>query len=110
MKLEVGKYYRTRDGRKAKVVYVNDNFPRDYAAYYELEGKNSLSMCSLTGSYISDGIDNRDLVATWTDGPRKLYAYKDTGLDIVLFHTTEGHDTSSYIRVPEYDIDYPGEE
>lgn len=65
LKLEVGKYYKTRDGRKASIIrknetpdnYLVDHIEQGYQLYHYPSGKSNL------------GDRRDDLIAEWTDAP-----------------------------------------
>lgn len=65
LKLEVGKFYRTRDGRKAWVVEgtTDDTFPFRVAAQKEL----TVYTVTEEGKLFSEGMSGADLVAPWEE-------------------------------------------
>lgn len=71
MKLEVGKFYKTRDGRKAEVVYINEELKDSYTVYFLVDGDGHLISCSLEGSYYGDDeAHESDLVSEWKEPER----------------------------------------
>jgi hypothetical protein len=74
MQLEAGKFYRTRDGRKAYVAHlVNPFLRRDFCigGYIEDEG-DELFTWNKNGRFSDDRVGFEhpsDLVAEWTDPP-----------------------------------------
>lgn len=89
MELEVGKYYRTRDGRKAKV--IKDDGAKDWPCLVDYVDDKYLELwCS------RDGVTNinawkDDLIAEWTDAP-EVGTLKEIGAqvgDVVTISNTE---------------------
>ena len=65
-KIEVGKFYKTRDGRKAWITEYRDTedvFPFLVAAQKEL----ALYSVTKEGRFYSEGISGTDLVAPWEE-------------------------------------------
>lgn len=70
IKLEVGKFYKTRGGDKAIVLYINDKADAGcWPVLVTIVGKANCSYSvSKTGSYYSSGRDTAwDIVAPWED-------------------------------------------
>lgn len=70
IKLEVGKFYRTRRGDKVIVLYINDKADAGcWPVLVSIVGKANCSYSvSKTGSYYSSGRDTVwDIVAPWED-------------------------------------------
>ena len=75
MKIEAGKYYRTRDGRKAYVSAVilenpfgSPRFECDYPCRGFIED-SGYSSWQLNGKWAHENNDSTDLVAEWSDEP-----------------------------------------
>lgn len=77
MKLEAGKYYRTRDGRKAYVIGQNVfecNYGKWFAGY--IDGDADPLDWSIDGCIFSDKSEShRDLVAEWVE--KKKWTFDD---------------------------------
>ena len=76
MQIEAGKYYRTRDGRKAFVFCIATNpFGRcdHYQAkgYLDEAGGVHASWCHVNGKWTSND-SLYDLIAPWVDPPKKV--------------------------------------
>ncbi len=99
MKIEAGKYYKTRDGRKARV-YVTDAENRDFPVHGFLSGEQL--MWTLEGTfYVSLDPSVRDLVSEWVEPKPRLLAYGDSGIVRVIPETdTPG---ISWYRLPHLD-------
>lgn len=68
MKLEVGKYYKTRDGRKAEWRYSGDPGNPMYPVKVKVEGQDFWLSYTADGGYWCDGEEtSMDLIAEWTD-------------------------------------------
>ena len=68
MKLEVGKFYKTREGRKAEGVYVNRGLRDIFRVSYIIEEEGQLFSCNLDG-YYHDGRAKSplDLISEWVE-------------------------------------------
>lgn len=74
-KVEKGKCYRTRDGRKAFVAIVNEVVDK---AYGVVEGDKTTRAWTLNGSYLQSEIESDlDLIAEWTDEPKLSDRWKE---------------------------------
>lgn len=62
MKIEVGKYYRTRGGDRVKII------SEDNGCIYQYDGCNHLSYTS-SGTEFTFGESENDLISEWTDTP-----------------------------------------
>ena len=83
LKIEAGRYYKTRDGRKAFVMYVASNpFQDEQPHYFGFVDDMSLAW-NQKGFCGFDGVtpDKHDLIAPWTE-PRKfkLWVYALPGI------------------------------
>lgn len=83
MKVEAGKFYRTRSGRKAFVGAVNTHFehlqPVVHALGWEAD-KSGASTWTAHGRVWEEGEDESDLVAEWREpikGEAWAYVYDD---------------------------------
>lgn len=91
MKLEAGKYFKTRDGRKA---YVAAIAPEEIGAAYPAIGwlGDQLDNWLTDGRYMRSGNDeSEDLIAEWIEPEAKaewcLYAYKDRSGNVYNYDT-----------------------
>lgn len=68
MKITLG-YWRTRDGRKARVIAVGVKAHQPVVAVFQLnDGSELVGMACDDGRWIPDGIQsNHDLIAPWTE-------------------------------------------
>lgn len=66
LKLEVGKFYKTRDGRKAWITEYRDT---EYVFPFLVAAQKELAIYSVTkeGRLYSEGISGSDLVAPWEE-------------------------------------------
>lgn len=66
LKLEVDKFYKTRDGRKAWITEYRDT---EYVFPFLVAAQKELAIYSVTkeGRLYSEGISGSDLVAPWED-------------------------------------------
>lgn len=67
MKIEAGKYYRTRDGRKACVICTDNYENETYPVILSIEGYVITATCD--GRYTGSGPHLNDIVAEWIDKP-----------------------------------------
>ena len=68
LKLEAGKFYRTRDGRKAEVLYiVPEKCVATQPVLYELN--NHLHFCCLDGRFMyhAHSRNSKDLISEWVE-------------------------------------------
>lgn len=67
MIIEEGKFYRTRDGKKARIISIYDDL-----AEYDCEGRGLACVFSDTGrANFPDGPDHKeDLISEWTEKPK----------------------------------------
>ena len=68
MQLEVGKYYKTRDGRKVGPIRSY----KDYDGQYHWD--DSEDSFDINGINLSGECPEEDLIAEWTDEPAQLTA------------------------------------
>ena len=70
MKIEVGKFYRTRDGRKARIYALDgtDEYPIHGAILY-LNGEWGSYVWNNAGCYLPTQPHPSDLVSEWIDKP-----------------------------------------
>ena len=64
LKLEVGKCYKTRDGRKTFISYVAKD---DEMCFGCIQDDNTVTSWHKNGSFFAEEIDNLDLISEWTD-------------------------------------------
>lgn len=71
MKIEVCKYYRTRDGRKARIYAVDgDGTSEIHGAILHDDGQWHMASWCVDGMWLDDGSTNTsDLVSEWIDKP-----------------------------------------
>jgi hypothetical protein len=73
MKIEAGKYYKTRDGKKAFVEHVfqkspfSGSSPPGYTSFGFIEGNGQVEWWTADGFYVTRGQGCNDLVAEWVD-------------------------------------------
>lgn len=93
--LEAGKYYRTRDGRKAVVIgcspFASTNSNYRVAGFIE---DFSIGAAWKTDGKWGDGLDNRDLVAEWVE-PKRIKGWVNIRLvdgrfNFGMLHATHG--------------------
>lgn len=65
LKLEVGKFYKTRDDRKAFVYKITRNAV--YPCWVVLVNSNETYCCTVDGQYTTNEERNRDLIAPWEE-------------------------------------------
>lgn len=66
LKLEVGKFYKTRSGKKA-FVYTRSSSPYSYPFYVVIIGKIDTYCCTVDGKYSTNEESAKDLVAPWEE-------------------------------------------
>lgn len=66
LKLEVGKFYKTRSGKKA-FVYTRRSSPYFYPFYVVIIGKIDTYCCTVDGKYSTNEESAKDLVAPWEE-------------------------------------------
>jgi len=93
MKLEVGKFYKTRDGRKAEVVYINESLAEQHQVVIYLEGSTCVSFCKIDGVYSAGYRCGKDLISEWKEPVRvcgwfNVYPGED-GFELYHFRTKE---------------------
>lgn len=64
LKPEVGKCYKTRDGRKAFISYVAKD---DEMCFGCIQDDNTVTSWHKNGSFFAEEIDNLDLISEWSD-------------------------------------------
>lgn len=63
LKIEVGKFYKTRGGEKARCFYVNKR-----EAYFTIDGECQLFATYLAGNYLSNKEPSEyDIIGPWED-------------------------------------------
>lgn len=75
MKLEVGKYYRTRDGRKVKII------TKDSHDTYPFNGDNGHTYTECGNLYWRGTPHGLDIIAEWTDTP-EVGTLKEIGAQV----------------------------
>lgn len=92
MKIEVGKSYRTRDGRKAYITHENDGVEFLYSA--RVDGRSGYTY-TVRGNYDVGRESKLDLIAEWRDPeePKGATLSADTidqiAVDSLLWHFYE---------------------
>lgn len=66
LKLKVGKFYKTRDGRKAFIFTKIDNAQYPFA-FIVVDGDFNSKSCTVTGFHFDTKQDQLDLVAPWEE-------------------------------------------
>ncbi len=88
MQLEVGKYYKTRDGRKFGPMYKTGS--KDHNMEFD---DGSGSGWTKRGTWLNTCQDERDLIAEWTDTPAPVTLSAETidhiAIDSLKFHTAD---------------------
>lgn len=67
LKLEVGKFYRTMNGSKVVVAYINTDFPDKYPVCVVIIGNTKMYWVGIDGSRGTDISRASDLVAPWEE-------------------------------------------
>ena len=99
MKIEVGKFYRTRDGNKARI-YVVDA-PGEYSVHGAVDG--GIYSWTKYGKYNVDAGDlNIDLVAEWEEPHLRLKAWRSPDGIVRLFDRHINVDGFSSSEIPGY--------
>jgi hypothetical protein len=106
LKIEVGKCYRTRDGRKARVLAIRMDCPRACQVVGFVDGEAVPSTWDLDGSYMPapGDLSARDLISEWKEPrsgevwvivPRgsspRSYPNKETADVAAVFYADTGH-------------------
>ncbi|MGG7581717.1 hypothetical protein [Rhizobium sp. Nf11,1] len=91
--LEAGKYYRTRDGRKAFVSGTNPFSEGSHIRAIGVVYGNGVQGWDLSGAFSSLGGHGLDLVDEWVEPKRikgwlNVYPENDESFDIVKYHPT----------------------
>jgi hypothetical protein len=95
MKLEAGKFYKTRDGSKAYVACIEPPFRVDsderVCGYVE-SSQSACTWCT-DGSWIEVDTSPQDLVAEWVESKPRLRAWfnDDTGAVTLTNNPSTGH-------------------
>ena len=85
MQLKVNHFYKTRDGRKAEVVYINEGLRDTYMVSYVIEREDQLHSCNPEGYYRQGRSKSLlDLISEWVEPLRvtgwySVYQYKLVG-------------------------------
>lgn len=104
MKIEVGKYYKTRGGRKVRIYAVDGECLYSvHGALFEADNKGWIC-CVWTeeGRLISNTEADYDIVSEWTEPKPRLYAYLDN-LGDIRFHGASDIDLGHLRRAPWLD-------
>lgn len=73
MKLEAGKYYKTRDGRKAYVAALReDAIPDECAVGWVLRDSGYWESCWWSANGVFEAISEFNLIAEWTEPEAKV--------------------------------------
>lgn len=103
MKLEIGRYYRTRDGRKVGPIYVHlwtghctsnyiDDIMQECRYFYLIDGRNISDM---------GGFREEDLIAEWTDATTGTLAELNVQVGDVVEWMHQGNPSGLIIEVPK---------
>ena len=103
MKFEVGKVYKTRDGRKAKVIYIEPELSNAYTMGAILEGVDEVRSYHSNGHYFMSGGTGSDLVSEWEE-PKPHITAKDVGRVVELRDGTTTLITGYYPDKDDYKI------
>lgn len=105
MKIEVGKYYRTRAGRKAEVYKRISSIPSPVVGFegriFYDHGYCSNYCWSEDGTYDPEGIAPQDLIEEWGDENEELREAYWRHLEISLFDSAEGSIPNLFNKVNE---------
>ena len=81
MKFKVGEYWRTRDGRKARILATDcfktnrsPHFPVVYLCNSQENGDDPIQVVSANG--VSNLDDIHDLIEPWTDPPEEIEVFE----------------------------------
>lgn len=77
MKIEVGKFYKTRDGRKVTIYAIQHNCDFEYPICGHMEGDAEFSTWTINGSNGSLGytLYPEDIVSEWEEPRPRVLAY-----------------------------------
>lgn len=67
LKLEVGKFYKTRDGRKAFVYTITEEAAYPCWVVLVNSSEGGTYCCTIDGQYTTNEEHNKDLIATWEE-------------------------------------------
>lgn len=67
LKLEVGKFYKTRDGRQAFVYTITENAAYPCWVVLVDSSEGGTYCCTIDGQYTTNEENNKDLVASWEE-------------------------------------------
>jgi hypothetical protein len=84
MKLKVGGLYKTRDGRKAEVVYINNNLQDVYRVVYLISGETRTYSCRTSGNQLSGHNSPYDLIEEWQEPSPLNITVDDVGKKVRL--------------------------
>lgn len=111
MQIKLNGIYRTRDGRKALVIYVGANNPYSVAVVIRRDQYETIEKYTENGKFDIDRDGCNDLVAEWVEPEapkkkRKLYAYKEAYT--VSFFTDDNLIVKNGLltRAPEFDLEF----
>mgnify|MGYP005667035411 CR=1 FL=1 len=93
LKIEVGNFYRTRDGEKAVCIAHQDNKGYPHVMAY-MCGEGEIETVTLGGRVIASGTLGKDIVSEWEEPTvRYVNIYAENG-NAVLHPTRESADKS----------------
>lgn len=77
MKIEVGKFYKSRNGRKVTIYVIRHNCDFEYPVCGYMEGAAEFSTWTIDGSYGNSlfNCSNWDIVSEWEEPKASFYAY-----------------------------------
>lgn len=102
LNIQPGKFYRTRDGRKARVYVIDGSEPYPvHGAVFEI-GSWDCRTWRLNGRYSND---NCDLIAEWIDKPEIDWSKMPEGTVAVFNSCKSGHWFASTL-IPKLNDDY----
>lgn len=90
MQLEVGKYYKTRDGRKATVMCHDKSDDT-----FDVSHDNTGCLWHRSDGTANIGVSRYDLIAEWTDEPAQLTAIEHLRKACELF-LADGNDKAAF--------------
>ena len=103
-KIEVGKYYRTRDGRKAYVSgphpFLSEDSTYKFAGFIDGEAHNRAHVWTAKGEWLRCKISGKDLIAEWSEPaePKRIKGWLNIDADNMtrLFDTRREADNGAF--------------
>lgn len=103
MKIEVGKFYKTRDGRKARIYTLDAGGTRPIQGAVNDDGIWRMEAWYTSGKYIFDGAALTDIVSEWTEPKPRMLAYLTNTGGVVFLAESEAQIPRNLTRAPWLD-------